>query len=87
MAMATETGKLPLFPVFFHTHQQPVPRLPWLRPRVLSLCVSWVPPPPCLTVATDALDVRWGYQPDKGNQAYRGWMENMRSAHVILQDL
>ncbi|XP_076030869.1 uncharacterized protein LOC143019053 [Oratosquilla oratoria] len=81
---------IPLFP---RDLPRPVPSTlhsllrPWLRPGVLRQSVPWSPPPPRITVATDASDIGWGFQSSWGHQACGGWSEERRSLHINLREL
>lgn len=60
---------------------------PWLRRGALRQSVPWSPPPPQITVATDASDIGWGFQSSWGHQACGGWSEERRSLHINLREL
>lgn len=59
----------------------------WLRPRTLSASQPWYPPPPSLSVDTDASgEIGWGYQSTMGHQDWGVWSQNDRR-HINAKEL
>ena len=59
----------------------------WLRASRLDSVTPWIPPPPSVTVVTDATDIGWGFQTSERHQESGLWTEEWRLQHINMREL
>jgi len=59
----------------------------WTRKGRLDTVAPWVPPPPVMTLTTDASDTGWGYQSSIGHQGSGRWTLSASRIHINVREL